>query len=64
MANAEKAIKGLECCLRMIASDITCRELECPYYSRNDQARLICWTNLNRDALNLIRNAYKEETKN
>lgn len=61
MANADKAIKGLECCIRMITSDVTCREIGCPYYSKEDQARLICWTDLNRDALNLIRKAYAQK---
>ena len=59
MADAEKTIKGLECCIRMTTSDVSCREIGCPYYSKDDQARLICWTDLNRDALNLIRYAYK-----
>lgn len=63
MADAEKAIKGLECCIRMITSDVSCREIGCPYYSKDDQARLICWTDLNRDALNLIRKAYGKKAK-
>ena len=61
MPDPNKTIKGLECCLRMISNDITCAELKCPYYSKQDQARLICWTDMNRDALSLIRNAYNKE---
>lgn len=60
MPDVKKTIKGLECCIRMITSDVSCREINCPYYDKNDQARLICWTNLNRDALNIIRSTVKE----
>lgn len=63
MLNPDKAIKGIECCIRTATSDVTCEEVECPYYSKHDQARLICWTNLNRDALRLIRSAYQKQAK-
>ena len=61
MPDVDKAIKGVECCIRMTTSDVSCEELKCPYYSKHDQARLICWIDLNRDVLNLIRKAYKNE---
>lgn len=64
MADAEKVIKGLECCIRMITSDVSCKEIKCPYYSKDDQTRLVCWTNLNRNALSLIRNAYGKKAEN
>lgn len=58
MPDVYKTMNGLECCIRMISSNITCEEIKCPYYSKHDQTKLNCWKNLNRDALNLIRTAY------
>lgn len=53
-ANAEKVIQGLRCCIKQADNDIFCKDIGCPYYEKSDHVRLLCWTKLNRDALELL----------
>ena len=53
MADIEKVIKGLDCCLKQGRLGIdNCRELGCPYFENG--LRLTCWLDVLMDAIKLI----------
>lgn len=52
MADVEKVIKGIECCLRR--DELNCIE-NCPYYTVEGHNAHGCWIPLNRDALALLK---------
>ena len=56
MGDIEKAIKGIECCLRR--DELNCIE-NCPYYTVEGHNAHGCWIPLNHDALALLK-AYKQ----
>ena len=56
MADIKTVMKGLECCIKQAENDIYCEDMDCPYYEPvRDHARLLCWTKLNKDALELLK---------
>ena len=57
-----KVIKGLECCIKQAENDVYCKDLDCPYYEKADSCRLVCWTNLNKDALVILKTMCDEDT--
>lgn len=62
MADREKVIKGLECCVRHGENaEVGCgRKNECPYEANG----LKCWLDLNRDALTLLKEQEHEVCEN
>lgn len=55
MPDREKVIRGLECCIKQGENAVYRRDLDCPYQDKNHSCRLVCWTNLNKDAIALLK---------
>ena len=55
MDKLEKAISGLEHCITQGTECCSCKDFDvpCPYYT--NEARLMCWINLYKDALELLK---------
>lgn len=53
MADIEKVIKGLECCIKQGEQGILDCDYDCPYGEHGN--RLDCWIKMNRDALAMLK---------